>query len=122
MDALVQFLNERSDALGILRLTDVERLLKDLFERPEWLLPKPYKIFYADEMQAPYLGFPVCDSTALREMEARLDRWIGEEIALSVNRAYSREKVQQAFTAYVSPLVKQIGRASCRERVEISGG
>lgn len=106
MDALVQFLNERSDALGILRLTDVERLLKDLFERPEWLLPKPYKIFYADEMQAPYLGFPVCDSTALRELETRLDRWIGEEIALSVDRAYSREKVQQAFTAYVSHLVK----------------
>src|SRR5687767_11427626 len=106
MEALVQFLNERSDALGILRLTDVDRLLRDLFERPEWLLPKPYKIFYADEMQAPYLGFPVCDSQAVREMDARLDRWIGEEIALSVDRAYSREKVQQAFTAYVSHVVK----------------
>jgi len=106
MDPLVAYLNERSDALGMLKLTDTERLLKELFERPEWLLPHPYKIFFADELQAPTLGFPVCESASLRDLESKLDRWIGEEIAWSVNRGYSREKVQQAFSSYVTQTVK----------------
>lgn len=106
MDPLVAFLNERSDALGVLKLTDTERLLEELFQRPDWLLPRPYKIFFADELQAPILGFPVCESPALRDLETKLDRWIGEEIAWSINRSYSREKVQQAFSAYVTHTVK----------------
>src|SRR5918998_310769 len=106
MDALVTYLRERSDALGILKVTDIPRLLTDLFEQPEWLLPRPYKIFFADEMQTPILGFPVADSPALRELEVKLDRWIGEEISWSIDRTYAREKVQQAFTTYITHLIK----------------
>ena len=105
-DPLVTYLNERSDALGILRLTDVDRLLDDLFPRHEFLLPRPYKIFFADELQQPILGFPLSESTALHELDVKLDRWIGEEISWNLDRNYPREKVQQAFTAYLTHLVR----------------
>src|SRR5688572_12876260 len=106
MDPLVSYLTERSDALGILRLTDVERLLNELIPKHEYLLPRPYKIFYEDEMQAPTLGFPVCESTTLHELDVKLDRWIGEEIAWHLDRTYSRDKVLQAFNNYLTHLVR----------------
>ena len=85
---------------------DMERALRELFGRPDILLPQPYKIFPADETQPPTLGFPVADTPVLRELEAKLDRWLTEEASCQVNRAASKEKAQAAFASYVGQLMK----------------
>ena len=76
MNSLVSFLLQRPEAFVFLHPGDLDRLMKDLFERPDWYLPRPYKIFFADEMRPPILGFPVADSAVIRELEARLERWV----------------------------------------------
>ncbi|HVR43475.1 MAG TPA: hypothetical protein VMS56_08520 [Thermoanaerobaculia bacterium] len=106
MSALVPFLLQRPEAFAFLHPADLGRTLEDLFERPDWLLPHPYKIFFADEMRPPILGFPLSDSPVVRELEARLERWIGDEIAFSLDRGYQRDKVQTTFNSYVQHAIK----------------
>jgi hypothetical protein len=84
----------------------LEHSLDELFPQPDRVLPVPYKIFHLDESQPPILGFPVGESTLLKELESRLDRWITEETAWQVNREASREKAQQAFSTYVAQLMR----------------
>jgi hypothetical protein len=104
--SLVSYLAQRPDAATFLIPSTVERALTELFAKPERLLPKPFKIFPADETHAPILGFPVFDAPVLKELEAKLDRWIAEEIVWQVNRAESKEKAQTALQAYVGQLIK----------------
>lgn len=106
MNTLVSYLANRPDAATFLVPLDLERTLRELFTRPENLLPLPYKIFPADEAQSPIYGFPVADTPVLRDLESRLDRWLAEESACQINRAASREKAQAAFAAYLTPLMK----------------
>ncbi|MFN2443112.1 MAG: hypothetical protein ABR517_10560 [Thermoanaerobaculia bacterium] len=106
MSALVPFLLQRPEAFTLLHPADLGRTLEDLFGRPDWLLPRPYKIFFADEMRPPILGFPVADSAVVRELEARLERWIGDEIAWNLDRGYQKEKVQTTFQSYVQHAIK----------------
>jgi hypothetical protein len=106
MKSLVSYLSSRPDAATFLVPLDLERTLRELFSQPNELLPQPYKIFPADETQPPTLGFPVADTPVLRELEAKLDRWLAEEAACQINRAASREKAQAAFAAYLAPLMK----------------
>ncbi|MGH9456255.1 MAG: hypothetical protein ACRD2J_01280 [Thermoanaerobaculia bacterium] len=111
MSALVPFLLQRPEAFAFLQPTDLGRTLFDLFGNPDQVLPKPYKIFFADELRPPLLGFPVSDSAAMHELEARFERWVGDEIAFNLDRGYQRDKVQSTFTAYVQHAVRMAENA-----------
>jgi hypothetical protein len=105
--AVVSYLQQRPDAATFLLPVDLRRTLEDIFPRPDATLPAPYKIFPADETQPPSLGFPVAESPVMKELEAKLDRWIHDEVVWQVKREVSsREKAQLAFTAYIGQLVK----------------
>ncbi|HEX8153990.1 MAG TPA: hypothetical protein VF698_12730 [Thermoanaerobaculia bacterium] len=105
--AVVAYLLQRPDAATFLLPSDLARTLQDLFPRTETLLPQPYKIFPADETQQPALGFPVAESSVMKELEQRLERWLADEVAWQVGRQPEmREKAQLSFTAYLTPLMK----------------
>jgi hypothetical protein len=106
MKSLISYLASRPDASTFLLLHDLERTMRELFGKPEMLLPQPYKIFPADETQPPSLGFPVAETPVMKELDAKLDRWLTEETACQVNRAASKEKAQLALTTYTSQLMK----------------
>ncbi|MBV9493910.1 MAG: hypothetical protein JOZ54_06670 [Acidobacteria bacterium] len=104
---LVSYLSARPDAATFLLPADLKRTLEELFPRGHAMLPSPYKIFPADETQTPHLGFPVADTPALKELEARLDRWLAEEIAWHLDRTpESKERATLAFNSYISHLMK----------------
>jgi hypothetical protein len=106
MKTLVAYLAQRPDTSTFLVPSDLERTMKELFTDPERLLPQPYKIFLADETLHPTLGYPVAESAVMKELDARLERWLGEEIAWQINRAANKEKAQVAWTAYLQQLLK----------------
>jgi hypothetical protein len=105
MRALVDYLAQRPDAATFFIPSDVERAIEDLFGEPQ-RLPQPYKIFPADETQPPVLGFAVADSNVMKDLEARLGRWLADETAWQVNRAGVRDKAEASFAAYLGPLMK----------------
>lgn len=105
-ESLISFLAQRADAGGFYLGTDVLRVLQDLFPRPDWILPAPYKIFFAEEARLPILGFPVADSHALRDLDARLDRWLEEEVLWNLRRDQNKERLVQASNAYFSQASK----------------
>ncbi len=105
--ALIEYLSTRPEAATFLLTVDFAKTLEDLFPRSESLLPQPYRIFPADETQSSTLGFPMAESAAIRELDAKLDRWLTEEVAWQVQRnPASKEKVQLALNAYIGPLIK----------------
>ena len=106
MKSLIAHLAQRPDSSTFLLPMDTERTLRELFQRPEDLLPLPYKIFPADETLQPALGFPVADSGVMKELDSKLERWLGEEIAWQMNRAASKEKAQTTYASYVQLLMK----------------
>lgn len=106
MKALLSYLAQRPDAATFLLPYDLERTLRELFGKPEGVLPEPYKIFPADETQPPALGFPVAEAAVLKDLETKLDRWLTEETASQVNRGASKEKAQTAFAIYTGTLMK----------------
>jgi len=106
MKSLISYLSNRPDAATFLLPNDLQRTLKELFHRPETLLPEPYKIFPVDETQPPVLGFPVAEALVMKELDTKLDRWLTEEVACQVNRAASKEKSQAVMGAYVTQLMK----------------
>jgi hypothetical protein len=105
---LVRFLSARPDSAAFLLPSELGRSVEELFAREEWLLPQPYKIFPADETQPPILGFPVAESAALRDLDARLDRWLTDEVQWQISRtaAQAKEKAQLALSAYLGQLAK----------------
>ena len=105
MKALIAYLSSRPDAATFLLPSDLERTLREVFVRPD-LLPQPYKIFPADETQPPVLGFPVAESPVMKDLDAKLERWLTEETSIQVNRAASKEKAQAALNSYSSTLIK----------------
>ncbi|HEV7919712.1 MAG TPA: hypothetical protein VGR02_02860 [Thermoanaerobaculia bacterium] len=105
--AVVSYLSGRPEAATFLLPADLARTLEELFPRGHAMLPQPYKIFPADETQPPSLGFAVADAQPLKELEARLDRWLAEEIAWQLDRKQeSKERATLAFNAYISHLMK----------------
>jgi hypothetical protein len=106
MKSLIAHLAQRPDSSTFLLPTETERTLRELFQRPEDLLPQPYKIFPADETLQPGLGFPVAESAVMKELDAKLERWLAEEIAWQINRAASKEKAQTTYASYVHQLMK----------------
>jgi hypothetical protein len=104
---LETYLGSRPDTATFLLSTELGRTLEEIFPRAETLLPKPYKIFPADETQSPTLGFPIADAPVLRELEAKLDRWLAEEVAWQAGRQQAaKEKAQLACSAYMTQLMR----------------
>ncbi|HEX8171902.1 MAG TPA: hypothetical protein VF824_15305 [Thermoanaerobaculia bacterium] len=107
MQSLVSYFAQRADAATFLLTHDMERTLRELFTRPESLLPAPAKIFPADETQPPLLGFAVGESPVMRDLAEKLERWLADEIAWQVNRAAElKERAQLAFATYINALMK----------------
>jgi hypothetical protein len=97
---LLTYLAGRPDSATFFVPSEVARVVDEIFPRAEWLLPEPYRIFPADETQTPTLGFPVMETTVMRELDARLDRWLADEIAWHISREQAhREKMQASFSA-----------------------
>ncbi|HET7712160.1 MAG TPA: hypothetical protein VFL80_09555 [Thermoanaerobaculia bacterium] len=104
---LVSYLAGRPETAAFFLPTDLARSVTEMFPRADSLLPQPYRIFPADETQPPSLGFPVADTPVLKDLDARLDRWVGEETAWQVTRQSSaRDKAQATLNSYVSQLTK----------------
>ena len=107
---LVSYLAQRPDAPTFLLPNEFGRTVTELF--PPTLLPEPYKIFPADETQPPALGFAVLETPLMKELDAKLDRWLAEEVAWQVSRAAdAKEKAQLALQAYLGPLIRSAENA-----------
>jgi hypothetical protein len=106
-EPLIEYLSGRPDAAMFLLAVDYARTIEDLFPRSESILPQPYKIFPADETQQSTLGFPLAETAAIKELDAKLDRWLTEEVIWQVQRKpESKEKAQLALNAYIGPLIR----------------
>jgi len=104
--SVVPFLAARPDSSAFLLPSTLETTVNDLFAQPD-VLPQPYKIFPADETQPPVLGFPVAETPALRDLDAKLDRWLTDEVVWQVGRdSNAKEKAQLSMTAYLSQLCR----------------
>ena len=104
---LETYLASRPETATFLLGSELGRTLEEIFPRADTLLPKPYKIFPADETQSPTLGFPVADAPALRELDAKLDRWLADEVAWQAGRQQpAKEKAQLACSAYMTQLMR----------------
>src|SRR5438067_6718849 len=105
---LVRFLSARPDSSAFLLTSEIGRTVEELFAREGALLPQPYKIFPADETQPPILGFPVAESAVMRDLDAKLDRWLTDEVQWQISRtaAPAKEKAQISMSAYLSQLGK----------------
>ena len=105
---LVRFLSARPDSSAFLLTSEIGRTVEELFAREGALLPQPYKIFPADETQPPILGFPVAESAVMRDLDAKLDRWLTDEVQWQISRtaAPAKEKAQTSMSAYLGQLAK----------------
>src|SRR3954468_23874757 len=104
---LETYLASRPDTAQFPPGSELGPTVEEIFPRADTLLPKPYKIFPADETQSPTLGFPVADAPALRELEAKLDRWLSDEVAWQAGRQQAaKEKAQLACSAYMTQLMR----------------
>lgn len=104
---LARYLAQRSDASAFLLPAELDRTVEDLFPDNGNLLPQPYRIFPADETQTPLLGFPLSETLVMKDLDARLDRWLAEEVPWQISRQQAaREKVQAALNAYMSQLMR----------------
>ena len=104
---LVNYLSARPDTAAFLLPQELQRNVDELFPRTGTLLPQPYKIFPADETQSPTLGFPVAEAPVMKELDAKLDRWLTDEVLCQVNRQPdAKEKAQVSFAAYLAQLMR----------------
>ena len=104
---LVSYLESRPDSATFFVPAAVGRALEEIFPRADWILPQPYRIYPADETQQPTFGFPVAESAVMKDLDAKLDRWLTEEVFWQVHRqAEWKEKAQLAFSTYIAQLMK----------------
>src|SRR5215813_13313119 len=93
--SLVDYLASRPETATFLVPSELPRVVGELFPRAEALLPQPYKIYPADETQPPILGFPLADTPVMRDLDARLDRWLADEVVWQIGRQPAeKEKAQ----------------------------
>ena len=90
---LISYLATRPEAATFLLPAEARRSVEEIFPRGEALLPQPYKIFPADETQPPLLGFPLADTAVMRDLDARLDRWLGDEVIWQLEDSFARSTV-----------------------------
>jgi hypothetical protein len=103
---LISYLVQKPEQSPFLLASDLPRLLPAIFTRPEWLLPRPYKIFFLDEAVPPSVGYPVLHSEVLRDLDTKLDRWLADEVKWQLKQEDARERARQAFGQYVTMVVK----------------
>jgi hypothetical protein len=104
---LVSYLESRPDSATFFVPAAVGRALEEIFPRADWILPQPYRIYPADETQQPTFGFPVAESAVMKDLDAKLDRWLTEEIFWQIHRQPEwKEKAQLAFSTYIAQLMK----------------
>src|SRR5438876_5489414 len=104
---LVSYLASRPDTATFLVPAELQRSIEELFPRSEALLPQPYNVYPADETQPSVLGFPLADTPVMRDLDARLDRWLADEVLWQVSRSSAtREKAQLSLAAYLGPLMR----------------
>jgi hypothetical protein len=102
---VVAYLAARGDAATFLLPAEFDRTIAELF--PRGVLPEPTKIFPADETQPASLGFPLLETNVIKDLDARLDRWLTDEVAWQVTRGpAAKEKAQISLAAYTAPLLK----------------
>ncbi|HUF16734.1 MAG TPA: hypothetical protein VMS12_01680 [Thermoanaerobaculia bacterium] len=105
-EALAHYLAQRPESSGLLSPVDLPRALAELFDDGTGILPEPYKIFFVDESLPPALGFPVRDSSVLRELDVKLEQWMTLEVQWQLSRDSSKKAVDQALSAYLAHLVR----------------
>src|SRR5437660_6402206 len=104
---LVSYLASRPETATFLVPSELPRVVDELFPRADALLPQPYKIYPADETQPSILGFPLADTPVMRDLDARLDRWLADEVVWQLSRTPSaKEKSQLALNNYLGPLMR----------------
>jgi hypothetical protein len=109
---LVNYLASRPETSTFLVTSELPRVVDELFPRADALLPQPYKIYPADDTQPPILGFPLADTPVMRDLDARLDRWLADEVVWQISRQPSaKEKAQLALGNYMSALMRSAENA-----------
>src|SRR5436853_1272404 len=105
--AIIEYLSARPDSATFLTPLHYAQTLEDLFPRSESVLPQPYKIFPADETQPAVLGFPLTETALIKELDAKLDRWLTDEVAWQVTRKPdAKEKAHLSLTGYLTQVLK----------------
>jgi hypothetical protein len=103
--SLPDYLAGRPEAGTFLLPADFQKTIDELF--PRNLLPEPAKIFPADETQPPLLGFALLETNVVKELDAKVDRWLSDEVAWQVTRSQAaREKAQLTLSAYLTQLAR----------------
>src|SRR5712692_383567 len=104
---LVTYLASRPDAATFLLPSEIRRTVEELFPQGQTVLPQPYKIYPADATQAAVFGFPLADTPVVRDLDARLDRWLADEVMWQVTRhGPARDKAQASLSGYIAPLMR----------------
>ena len=104
---LVSYLASRPETATFLVPSELPRVVDELFPRADALLPQPYNIYPADETQPSILGFPLADTPVMRDLDARLDRWLADEIVWQLSRQpAAKEKAQLSLGAYLGALMR----------------
>src|SRR6266571_820657 len=99
--SLVDYLAARPESATFLVPSELPRVVEELFPRADAVLPHPYKIYPADETQPPALGFPLADTPVMRDLDARLDRWLADKVIWQIGRQpAAKEKAQLALGNY----------------------
>jgi hypothetical protein len=106
-ETLLAFFRHRPEVFPFRRNIDLEAFLLDVFEEPAATLPLPAKIFLVDELKPQSYGFPVMKSPALDDLDAKLERWMDEEIAARLSGTGAlKSKADEHFRAYRATIVK----------------
>ncbi|HEV8660427.1 MAG TPA: hypothetical protein VGS96_17620 [Thermoanaerobaculia bacterium] len=101
---LIGFFRSRQDIFSLRRETELHQFLLEATEHPE-SLPVPVKLFYADEVEGDRYGFPVSKSPVLDGLQARLERWMNQEIVARTSDPATSERATDALREYVGHLV-----------------
>ena len=95
---LVSYLAARPETATFLVPSELPRVVDELFPRADALLPQPYKIYPADETQPPVLGFPLADTPVMHDLDARLDRWLADEVVWQLSRRRKKRSSRSPAT------------------------
>src|SRR5437588_4682268 len=109
---LVSYLASRPETATFLVPSELPRVVDELFPRADALLPQPYNIYPADETQPSILGFPLADTPVMRDLDARLDRWLTDEVIWQISRQpAAKEKAQISLLGYMGSLMRSAENA-----------
>src|SRR6266516_1451064 len=110
--SLVSYLASRPETATFLVPSELPRVIEDLFPHADALLPQPYKIYPVDKTQPPALGFPLADTPVMRDLDARLDRWLADEVVWQISRQpAAKEKAQLSLGSYMGGLMRSAENA-----------